>query len=81
MQGATLIVRVSAAVLVLSAIVAGVMIVHVSDFAALTEVGSDILLVLEGMLDMDADQRHHASSLGQKKQTQQPWTEPAYVDR
>ncbi|HMA70591.1 MAG TPA: hypothetical protein VKP67_03745 [Xanthobacteraceae bacterium] len=67
MQSTTLIVRVSAAVLVLSAAVVDVMMVHVSDFATLTKVGSYILLVLEGMLDMDADQRHHAGGLGEKK--------------
>jgi hypothetical protein len=54
-QGATLIVRISGAMLVLSAVVMSVMMVHMIDFAARTEIDSNILLILEGMLDMDGD--------------------------
>jgi len=55
----------------LSPIVMSVMMVDVRDLSGLRQVGSNILLVLEGMLDMDSDQRHDASRLGQKQQPQE----------
>jgi hypothetical protein len=55
MQGATLIVRIIRTMFVLPAGVMGMVMVHVIDFAVLTEVGSDILLILESMLDMNGD--------------------------
>jgi len=69
MQGTTLITRIIGPVFVLSIRVMDMMMVHVIDSAALAKVGGDILLVLEGMLDMDADQRHYASCLGQYKKS------------
>jgi hypothetical protein len=41
--------------------------VHVIDLAALTEVGSNILVILQGMLDMGPDQRHDSNRLGHHK--------------
>jgi hypothetical protein len=64
-QGTTLIVRIIGTVLALSAVVMGVMMMHVLNVAAIGQVGSNILLVLECMLEMDADQRHDAADLGQ----------------
>jgi len=55
MQGTTLVVRIIGIVIVLSATVMGVVMVHVIDAAALGEVSSNILFALEGMLDMDAN--------------------------
>jgi hypothetical protein len=65
MQGATLIARIVGTMFVSVAIVMGVVMVHVIDSAAIGQVGSDILLVLEGMLEMHADQRHNACRLGE----------------
>jgi len=73
MQGTTLIIRIIGSVFVLSIRVMGMMMVHVIDFAVLAKVDGDILLVLEGMLDMDADQRHYAGCLGQYKKPQEQW--------
>jgi len=70
-QGTTLIVRIVAAVLVLSTIMMDVMMVDVSDPAGLGQVGRNVLLILEGVLDMDADQRHDTASLGQQKEPQE----------
>jgi hypothetical protein len=61
--------------LMLSAIVSKMMIVDVAHPAALAEVGSDILLVLQRMLDMDADQRDDAGGVGQHEEPQQQGTE------
>jgi hypothetical protein len=69
MQGTTLVARIASAMLVLT-IMTGVMMVRVIA-VAFGKVGSNIPLALEGMLDMDADQRHHAGSLGPQKQPQQ----------
>jgi len=74
MQGTTLIVRIIATMFVLSTIVMGVMMVHVSDPAGLGQVGRNILLILEGMLDMGADQRHDTGSLGQQKEPEEQRT-------
>jgi hypothetical protein len=63
-QGTALIVRIIGTVLVLFAILMGVMMMHVPDPAALGRVGSNILLVLECILDMDADQWHDTRRLG-----------------
>jgi hypothetical protein len=71
MQGTTLIIRIIAAMFVLSTIVMGVVMVHVRDPAGLGQVGRDILVILEGMLDMGADQRHDTGSLGQQKEPQE----------
>jgi len=56
---------------VLSPIVVVVMMVHVSDPPGLRKVGSNVLLVLEGVLDMGADQRNNAGRLGQQKEPQE----------
>jgi hypothetical protein len=69
-QGTTLIAGIAAAVLVLT-IMAGVMMVHMIAAAAFGRVGSDIPFALEGVLDVDADQRHHAGSLRPQKQPQE----------
>ena len=74
MQGATLVVRIIGAMFMLATIVMGMMMVDMSDLAAFTDVGSDILLVLEGVLDMDADQRHDACGLGEHKEPQEQRT-------
>jgi hypothetical protein len=71
MQGATLIVRIVGPMFVLATIVVGMMVVYVSDPTGLTEVGSNILLILEGMLDMDAGQRQDAHCLGEHKKPQE----------
>jgi ribonuclease PH len=62
-QGTTLIAGITAAVLVLT-IMAGVMMVHMIAAAAFGQVSRDIPFALEGMLDVGADQRHYAGSLG-----------------
>ena len=72
--GTTLIVRIIATMFVLSAIAMVVMMVDVSDPPGLGQVGSNILLVLDGVLDMGADQRRDGDSLGQQKERQEPWT-------
>ena len=46
MQGTTLVVRITGAMLVLCAVVVGMMMVHVIDPAAIAQVGSDVLFVL-----------------------------------
>ena len=53
-QGTTLIVRIVGTMLVLCAIMMGVMMMDVSDPAGLGKIGRNILLVREGMLDMNA---------------------------
>jgi hypothetical protein len=64
-QGTTLIVGIAAIMLVrVSTIMADVMMVHVSDPAGLRHVGSNILVILEGVLDMGSDQRHDTGDLG-----------------
>ena len=54
-------------------IMTGVMMVHVIA-AACGEVSRNVPLALEGMLDMDADQRRNAGSLGPQKQPQEERT-------
>ncbi len=54
-------------------IMTGVMMVHVIA-AAFGQVSSNIPLALEGMLDMNAYQRHDAGSLGPQKQPQEERT-------
>jgi hypothetical protein len=73
-QGATLVIRITGTMLMLSTMVSKMMIVDVTHPAALAEVGSNILLVLQRMLDVDADQRHDAGSLGQHEEPQQQGT-------
>jgi hypothetical protein len=72
----TLIVRIIATMFMLSAILMDVMMVDVSDPPGLSKVVGNILLVLEGVLDMGADQRHDSGGLGQQKEPQEPWTKP-----
>jgi hypothetical protein len=74
MQGATLIVWIIGTMLVRSAIVAGMMMVDVIDAAALAQVGSNILLGLQNMLNVRADQRHNARDLGQHEERQEERT-------
>ena len=74
MQGTTLIVRVVATMFMPPTIVMGVMMMYVGDPAGLGQVGSNILLVLEGMLDMGADQRHNSRRLGQQKEPEEQRT-------
>lgn len=50
--------------LVLCAIVAEVMVVHVINPTARAQVGRNILLGLQRMLDVGADQRHYSGDLG-----------------
>jgi hypothetical protein len=69
-----LIAGITAAVLVLT-IMTGVMMVHVIAAAAFGPVSSNIPFALEGVLDVDANQRHDAGSLGPKKQPQEERTE------
>jgi hypothetical protein len=68
-----LIAGIAAAVLVLT-IMTGVMMVQVIAAAAFGQVGRNIAFALESMLDVDADQRHDAGSLGPKKQPQEERT-------
>jgi hypothetical protein len=49
--------------------------VHVSDPAGLGHVGGNILVILEGVLDMGADQRHDTGDLGQQQQPEERRTE------
>lgn len=80
MQGATLIFRIIGAMFMLATIVMGMMMVYMSDPAALTEVGSDVLLVLEGVLDMDADQWHDARGLGEHEEPQKQRTKASKLN-
>jgi len=73
-QGTTLIVRIVGAMFVLPTIMVGVMIVDVSDRAGLREVSSNVLHVLEGVVDMGADQRHNARRLSQKQEPEEERT-------
>jgi len=63
-QGTTLIVWIVGTVLVLSAIVAEVMVVHMINPTALAQVGSSILLSFYRMLDVRADQGCYGGDLG-----------------
>jgi hypothetical protein len=64
-QRAALIAWITGTVFMLATIMMGVVMVHVIDATAFSEIGSNILLVLHDMLNMYADQRHNAHSLGQ----------------
>ncbi len=75
-QGTTLIVWIVGIVFVLATIVVRVMMVHVIDPAAVGKVSCNILLALEGMLDMCADHRHNARCLGQQNKPQEQRTKP-----
>jgi hypothetical protein len=71
-QGTALIVRIAAIMLVrLSTLVMNMMMVQVSDPAGLGHVGSNILVILEGVLDMGDQQRHDTGDLGQQKESQE----------
>jgi hypothetical protein len=75
-QGTALIVGIAAIMLVrLSTLVMDVMMVDVSGPAGLGHVGSNILVILEGVLDMGADQRHDTGDLGQQQEPQERRTE------
>jgi hypothetical protein len=73
-QGTALIAGIAATVLVLT-VMTGVMVVHVIAAATLGLVGRNILIALEGVLDVDADQWHDAGSLGPQKQPQEDRTD------
>jgi hypothetical protein len=79
-QGTALIAGITAAVLVLT-VMTGVMMVHVVAVAAFGPVSSNIPFALEGMLDVDADQRHHAGSLRPQKQPQEERTKSAQLSQ
>jgi hypothetical protein len=64
-QGTTLVIRIGGTVFVLRAVTMRVMVVHVSNPAPVSKVGSDVLLGLDGMLNVHAHQRHNAGGLGQ----------------
>jgi hypothetical protein len=71
-QGTALIVGIVAIMLVrLSTLVMNMMMVQVSDAAGLGHVGSNILVILEDVLDMGDDQRHDTGDLGQQKECQE----------
>jgi hypothetical protein len=74
-QRTTLIIRIIAIMLVLSTVVMEAMMVHMSDPAGLGEVGGNILLVLEGVLDVGADQRRNAGRLSQKQEPEEQRTQ------
>jgi hypothetical protein len=74
MQGATLIVWIGAAVFVPATVMMSVMMVNLTHLAAFSEVPSNVLLVLEGMLNMGAEQRHDAYGLGHQDKPQEQWT-------
>ena len=74
MQGTTLIVRIVDPMFVLATIVMGMMVVYMSDPTALTKVGSNVPIILEGMLDMDADQGHYGRDLGEHKEPEEQRT-------
>ncbi len=59
---------------VLGTISVSVMMVHVGDPAAFSKVGSNVLLALEGMLNMDADQRNDGNCLGQQNEPEEKGT-------
>lgn len=50
--------------MLVSTIVADVMVVHVRNPAGLGHVGSNILVILEGVPNMGGDQRHDTGDLG-----------------
>jgi alanine racemase len=64
-HGAALIIRIGAAVFMLTTIMMEMMMVDVSNPAAFGKVGCKVLLVLNGMLNICTDQRHNARCLGQ----------------
>lgn len=59
---------------VLATITMGVMVMRVMDSAAFGKVGSNVLIVLEGMLNMGADQRNDGNCLGQQNKPEEKWT-------
>ena len=59
----------------LSTLVMAMMMVHVSDPAALRHVRGNILVILEGVLDMGADQRRDTGDLGQQQEPEKQRTE------
>jgi hypothetical protein len=81
-QGTALIVGIGAVVLVrLSTLVMDMMMVHVSDPAALRHVGSNILVILEGVLDMGGDHRHDTDDLGQQKEPKERRTKASKLSQ
>jgi hypothetical protein len=75
-QGTALIVGIAAIMLVrLSTLVMDMMMVDVSDRAGLGHVGRNVLVILEGVLDMGGDQRHDTGDLSQQKEPEERRTE------
>ncbi|HLK81290.1 MAG TPA: hypothetical protein VKT99_07315 [Xanthobacteraceae bacterium] len=81
MQRATLVAWITGAMLVLSTIVAGMTMVQVIGPAALAQVDSNILLVPESMLNVNAHQRRDARGLRQHKQDHEKRTEAPQLSR
>ena len=79
-NGTTLIVRITATMF-MPPVVMDVMMMHVSNSAGLRQVGSNILLAFEGMLDVSADQRHNCGDLGQQKEPQEQRTKTPYLSQ
>jgi hypothetical protein len=81
-QGTALIVGIGAVMLVrLSTLVMDMMMVHVSDPAALRHVGSNILVILEGVLDMGGDHRRDTDDLGQQKEPEERRTKASKLSQ
>ena len=74
-QGTTLVIRIAGAVFMLAAVTMGVMMMHMMHPAALRTVGSDVLRVLEEMLNLGADQRNNGHHLGQQNKPEEKRTE------
>jgi hypothetical protein len=81
-QGTALIVGIGAVMPVrLSILVMDMMMVHVSDPGALRHVGSNILVILEGVLDMGGDHRHDTDDLGQQKEPEERRTKTSKLSQ
>jgi hypothetical protein len=74
-QGTALIVGIAAIMLVRLSLVMDMMMVDVSDRAGLGHVGRNVLVILEGVLDMGGDQRHDTGDLSQQKEPEERRTE------
>jgi hypothetical protein len=71
-QGTALIAGIGAVMLMrLSTLVMDMVAVHVSDRAGLGHVGSNVLVILEGVLDMGGDQRRDTGDLGEQKEPEE----------
>ena len=76
MQRATLIVRVTCAVVVGPTAVVNVVVMSVTHYASTAEIGGCILRARDRMLEMDGHQRQNTGELGDEKQPQLPAAEP-----